>query len=154
MRRTVVIHVHQGVIFFLVSFFVGMVNEIPQEPKTKEITEISKSTHQNPVNLKVLPKNISGEELDKLMRRFTQDVGVPCGYCHEMNPQTKQINYSSDENPVKETARFMIKMTNDINTKYLSQLGDRRYAEPFTCGNCHQGLIQPAAFEPKEKRQP
>jgi Photosynthetic reaction centre cytochrome C subunit len=105
-----------------------------------------------PTNLKVLPRDISGDELDKLMHRYKQDLGVPCGYCHEENPQTRQIDYASDENPIKETARFMIRMNDDINTKYLAQLGDRRYAEPLTCGNCHQGQVQPPTFEPKPQR--
>jgi Photosynthetic reaction centre cytochrome C subunit len=102
-----------------------------------------------PTNLKVLPKNISGEELDKLMHQYQRDIGQSCAYCHDQNPETKQINFASDENPAKDTARFMISMTNDLNTKYLAQLGDRRYADPFTCGNCHRGQVQPPAFEPK-----
>jgi len=109
-------------------------------------------SHTKPTNLKVLPKNISGGDLDRLMKRFTQDLGVRCGYCHDENSDTKKINYESDENPVKETARFMIKMNEDINTKYLGQLGDRRYAEPLTCGNCHQGQVDPPTFQPKEQR--
>ncbi|SFS13845.1 Photosynthetic reaction center cytochrome C subunit [Granulicella pectinivorans] len=114
--------------------------------------EDAKAAYPRPTNLKVLSKTISGEDLDKLMHRFKEDLGVPCGYCHEENPETKQINYASDENPIKETARFMIKMNEDINTKYLGQLGDRRYAEPLTCGNCHQGQVDPPTFQPKEQR--
>ena len=110
------------------------------------------TAHSKPTNLKVLPKDTSGDDIDKLMHRFEQDLGVPCGYCHEQNTQTKAIDFASDENPVKETARYMIKMNNDINTKYLAQLGDRRYAEPLTCGNCHQGQIDPPTFEPKPLR--
>jgi hypothetical protein len=105
--------------------------------------------HPKPKNLKVLPKDMSGDDVDKLMHQYQQYLGVPCGYCHEENPETKQINYVSDENPSKEVARFMISMTSDINSKYLSQLGDRRYADPITCGNCHRGQVQPPAFELK-----
>ncbi len=107
---------------------------------------------RKPTNLKVLPRSMSGDEIDKLMHRDKQDLGVPCGYCHEENTQTKQIDFASDENPTKEIARVMIKMNDDINTQYLAQLGDRRYAEPFTCGNCHQGQVDPPAFEPKQQR--
>jgi len=114
--------------------------------------DAAKKTYPKPTNLKVLPKTISGEDLDRLMHRIKQDLGVPCGYCHEENPETKQINYASDENPLKETARFMIKMNEDINTKYLGQLGDRRYAEPLTCGNCHQGQVEPPTFQPKRQQ--
>jgi hypothetical protein len=103
-----------------------------------------------PTNLKVLPKSIPSDELDGLMQQYRRSLGESCAYCHAENPQTKQIDYASDENPAKGTARMMISMTNDINIKYLAQLGDRRYAEPFTCGNCHRGRIQPPAFEPKQ----
>jgi Photosynthetic reaction centre cytochrome C subunit len=125
----------------------------PQGPVAKaavDAVSAQRVSHPKPTNLKVLPKDISGDDIDKLMHRYKQDLGVPCGYCHEENAQTKQIDFASDENPVKETARFMIKMNNDINTKYLAQLGDRRYADPFTCGNCHQGQVDPPTFEPKQ----
>lgn len=110
---------------------------------------VPRTSHPKPTNLKVLPKDISGDDIDKLMHGYQKQLGVPCGYCHEQNVETKQIDYASDENPVKQTARFMISMTGDINNKYLAQLGDRRYASPITCGNCHRGLAEPPDFEPK-----
>lgn len=138
------------------SLFGVAMNAASQGPtanyEAKPDAAAARTARQKPTNLKVLPKNISGDDIDKLMHRYQQDLGVPCGYCHEENPRTKQIDYASDENPVKETARFMIKMNEDINTRYLAQLGDGRYAEPFTCGNCHQGQVQPPAFEPKQQR--
>jgi hypothetical protein len=48
---------------------------------------------------------------------------------------------------MKNLARIMIGMTNDLNTKYLAQFGDRRYADPLTCGNCHRGQMKPPPFE-------
>ncbi len=100
-----------------------------------------------PRNLRALPKEMSGEDVDRLMHQYQRYLGVPCGYCHEQDPETKTIDYASDQNPIKETARFMITMTSDINNKYLSRLGDRRYADPITCGNCHRGQVQPPNFE-------
>jgi hypothetical protein len=88
--------------------------------------------------LKVLPKSISNQDLRKLMHEYEQGLGVSCGYCHTQDAQTKQIDYASDENPIKQTARLMITMTGDINTKYRAQLGDRQHAPPVTCGNCHR----------------
>jgi len=105
--------------------------------------------HPKPTNLKVLSRDISADDIDRLMHRYQQELGAPCGYCHEENRETKYIDYASDENPIKETARFMISMTSDINNKYLAQLGDRRYSEPISCGNCHRGQIDPPTFEPK-----
>jgi hypothetical protein len=109
-------------------------------------------SHPKPTNLKVLPKDISADDLDRLMHRYQAELGAPCGYCHEENRETKHIDFASDENPVKETARLMISMTGDINNKYLAQLGDRRYSEPISCGNCHWGQIDPPSFEPKPQQ--
>ncbi len=98
-------------------------------------------------NLRVLPKDISAAELDGLMHRYDEELGVSCGYCHAENPQNGKINYASDENPRKETARLMIAMLRDINTKYLAQLGDPSYPVAVTCGNCHQGQTNPPDFD-------
>jgi hypothetical protein len=130
-------------------FGVAMGAQGPDTMAAVDATPAQRASHPKPTNLKVLPKNMSGDDIDKLMHRYKQDLGVPCGYCHEENAQTKQIDFASDENPIKETARFMIKMNDDINTKYLAQLGDRRYVDPLTCGNCHQGQVDPPVFEPK-----
>lgn len=99
-------------------------------------------------NLKVLPKETSIADVYKLMAGMQRDLGVQCGFCHEEDPDSKRIDYSSDENPRKETARFMMRMTNDINEKYLGKLGDRQYAPPITCGNCHLGQMHPPAYDP------
>jgi len=102
-----------------------------------------------PTNLTVLSKEMSGGDVDKVMHQYEQQLGVTCGFCHEENEQTRKLDYASDGNSVKSTARMMISMTNDLNTKYLAQLGDRRYADPLTCGNCHQGQAHPPVFEPR-----
>jgi Photosynthetic reaction centre cytochrome C subunit len=104
--------------------------------------------HGKPVNLKVLPKDISEVELGKQMKRFEADLGVTCSHCHVEDPGTRRFDYASDENPDKSTARLMLTMVQDINNKYLARLGgDRRYAVPVTCGSCHQGQSSPPPFE-------
>jgi hypothetical protein len=104
--------------------------------------------HTRPVNIKVLPKEISAAEIGKIMKRFETDLGVKCGHCHVEEPSTHKFNYPSDENPAKNTTRQMISMLKDINEKYLPQLGgDRRYAAQVTCGSCHQGQSSPPAFD-------
>lgn len=105
--------------------------------------------HGKPVNLKVLPKDISEADLGRQMKQFEADLGVTCNHCHvEKDPVTHKFDYASDENPDKATARLMITMVQDINNRYLAQLGgDRRYAVPVTCGSCHQGQSSPPPFE-------
>jgi hypothetical protein len=105
---------------------------------------------EKPVNLKVLPKSISGAELRKVMKRFKTDLGVTCNYCHVENAEMSESDYASDDNPAKEKTRLMITMLNDINYKYLAQFGgDQRYDTPVTCGSCHLGQSTPPAFDPK-----
>lgn len=109
--------------------------------------EIPKS---KPTNLQVLPQDLSPAKLGKLMRRFSKDLGVKCSHCHVEVPHTQKLDYASDDNPRKVTARLMISMVKDINENYLAQLGgDRRYSVPVTCGSCHQGQSTPPEFEGK-----
>jgi hypothetical protein len=107
----------------------------------------------NPTNIKVLPKNITGDEVIKVMHQYEGDLGVDCGFCHARNPETKRNDFPSDANPVKDTARMMIRMTDDLNAKYLTQLEDRRTADPITCGTCHRGMSHPEPFVPKAREQ-
>ena len=98
-------------------------------------------------NLKVLPDNISRDDLRKLMRQFTGDLGVQCEFCHAAaDPVTRREDRASDANPTKETARYMIQMTDDLNSRYLAELPNRRYADPITCGTCHRGEKHPSVF--------
>jgi hypothetical protein len=100
-------------------------------------------------NLKVLPDTISRNDLRALMRSYTGYLGVECEFCHAAaDPVTKREDRASDANPVKDTARFMIEMTQDLNDKYLAQMPDRRYADPITCGTCHRGEKHPSIFVP------
>ncbi len=106
------------------------------------------AAYTQPTNLTVLPKNIPAAQLQALMKRYGEELGVRCEHCHVEDAQSHHFDYASDENPKKQTARLMMTMLSDINTKYLAQLGDPRYAAHVTCGNCHQGQTDPPAFEP------
>jgi hypothetical protein len=91
----------------------------------------------NPTNLKVL-KVATGAEVGQIMRTFTAGLGVQCIYCHV------QGNFASDENPKKEIARQMIRMSQAINSNFPD--GKMR----VTCYTCHRGEAEPkTAPEPK-----
>lgn len=83
-----------------------------------------------PANLKVLQVNSSGE-VRKIMRTFAAGLGVQCSYCHS------EGNFASDENPKKETARQMIKLTQKVNTDF----SDGKLH--ISCYTCHRGETQP-----------
>lgn len=107
-----------------------------------------------PTNLKVLPKDMTGQQVIAIMRGFEGQLGVECTYCHEKDPSTGHPNFASDANPMKDRARVMMRMTHAINTEYLTQLTDPKAENPVTCGTCHQGMPKPMVFVPKHEEHP
>ncbi len=99
-----------------------------------------------PKNLKVLPDNT---DLRVVMRGFAGALGVECEFCHTANRQDR----ASDANPMKDKARSMIRMTDDLNEKYLAQMPDRHPDVSITCGTCHRGEKLPTAFVPPQRQQ-
>jgi hypothetical protein len=102
-----------------------------------------------PTNLQVLPKDIPNTELITTMRGYTKALGVECDFCHAEDPQTHRINYALDTKPDKTIARTMIRMTAEINQKYLSTVDDPDATpamKTVTCGTCHRGKSMPAVF--------
>jgi hypothetical protein len=105
-----------------------------------------------PTNLQVLPKDISTDDLIKLMRGYSQALGVHCNFCHEVNEQTHKPNFAADTKEDKGFARTMIAMTQEINTKFMTQINDPDAMpadKTVTCGTCHRGNKMPAPFTPK-----
>ena len=144
--------VRQAVALTLGSLFLGAAaGAAPQDQISDDSASAAIAAtvaHGKPVNIKVLPKDISAADIGKVMRRFETDLGVKCGHCHVEDPNTHKFDYASDDNPAKSTTRLMITMLKDINEKYLPQLGaDNRYATHVTCGSCHQGQSSPPAFD-------
>ncbi len=112
--------------------------------------ETHKMTLPKPVNLKVLPKDTSPEDLMKIMQGYSQQLGVKCTFCHAQDTATRRPNFASDMKADKNTARTMISMTNEINAKYLSQIHDPDAApdqKTVSCGTCHQGHSMPMPFK-------
>jgi len=98
------------------------------------------------VNLKVLPKNISSKDLQKIMvDDFEDALGVSCNFCHSADKGTGKLDFASDEKPEKEIARAMMRMTIGINKKYFKikhpMIGST--ALTATCNTCHNGVAFP-----------
>ena len=100
----------------------------------------------DPTNLQVLPKDIPKPQLIQMMRGFTMALGVRCEHCHvgEGNDLTK-FDFASDARTQKVTARRMIVMAREINTKLLAGFPpERDEATPaVTCYTCHRGDKKP-----------
>ena len=136
---------------FVSCFVMGVAWNVASRAQNREAVSsaavVPDSAQPKPRNLKVLPMSTSDADVIVLMVRYGQELGVQCGFCHAEDSQTQQLDFASDENPRKQTARIMIGMVSDINNKYLAQVGDRRYAVPISCGNCHQGQTYPPPFQ-------
>ena len=91
----------------------------------------------SPKNLKIL----TGETPDQLrttMRAFTAALGVQCTFCHV------QGDFASDDNPKKETARMMLTMAREVNSKFP----DGQTVRHVSCYTCHRGATTPATEPP------
>jgi mono/diheme cytochrome c family protein len=109
-----------------------------------------------PTNLQVLPKDIAPADLIKTMHGYTAALGVHCSFCHEVDETTHHANFASDSKPEKAIARTMIAMTEEINSKYLSQVNDPDATpaiKTVTCGTCHRGNSMPVPFVPPPEGQ-
>lgn len=108
-----------------------------------------------PTNLQVLPKDISSKDLRAIMHQFQGDLGVHCTFCHVEDSSTHHPDFASDAKPEKSAARIMMRMTADVNAKYLAQLPDKGDMKKVDCGTCHRGNSTPKEFiPPPEKQRP
>jgi hypothetical protein len=99
---------------------------------------------QAPRNLQLLPPDIGQAELIGVMQGFSRALGVECSYCHTRD-------FASDENPHKNVARGMMRMTARINDELLPAVAGL-HARPggprVTCQTCHDGSPQPGVEPP------
>jgi len=105
-----------------------------------------------PKNLQVLPKDLSRQQVTQIMRGFTRGLGVRCLFCHvgEEGADPSTFDFASDEKPNKKTARLMLQMTQDVNTK-LANVGDKPAGEMrVTCYTCHRGKEKPLTAAPQQ----
>ena len=96
---------------------------------------------EEPKNLKVLPKGTSHREVVNIMRGFNAALGTRCDDCHAQNKAGTDMDFASDEKPMKETARKMLKLVGSINEQ-IAAMGDKD-APQVRCVTCHRGVKRP-----------
>ena len=106
-------------------------------------------------NLKVLPKNISHDELDSVMHQFNSSLGVKCNFCHvSQKDNPRKLDFASDEKGEKNVTRDMMRMTDRINKKFFNfRKGDQQIFPPVVFITCHIGTPHPHAPAPTEERK-
>jgi hypothetical protein len=108
-----------------------------------------------PTNLKVLPKDLTGEQVHEIMEQWEGSLGAHCNTCHTADPKNigpngrPRLNFADDSKEEKATARKMYQMTEEINRNYVAKIDSSGAA--VTCGTCHRGHLGPEPFViPKE----
>ncbi|OIR13287.1 cytochrome c-554 precursor [mine drainage metagenome] len=108
-------------------------------------------------NIKVFPATATFKEVDKAMDGFKVALGVHCDYCHAHSKENpRKMDMSSDENPKKDIAREMMRMTEEMNKKFISQIphADTAKVQMVTCNTCHRGAPKPFGQAPVYPKWP
>lgn len=126
--------------------------QAPQGPQaTPGSTPSQPRSYPVPTNLKVLPRDLTGQQVHEIMEKWSASLGAHCDSCHTADPQNigpngrPRLNFADDTKPMKDAARLMFKMTEDINTNYVSMIDSS--GAPVTCGTCHRGHLGPEPFK-------
>jgi hypothetical protein len=112
-----------------------------------------------PTNLKVLPKDLTGAQVREIMHHWAGDLGVECDTCHAAYADGRKspngwpmLDFPSDAKPEKRMARIMYTMLELDKKDYVAKVAAMDTmgspAAPLTCGTCHRGSLDPAAYEP------
>lgn len=98
-------------------------------------------------NLKVLPKDISKDDLDSVMDGFTIALNVRCDFCHARKEDTTKrgLDFASDKKDEKNIAREMMRMVNTLNTTNFNYMHSTKpdTIHTIVCYTCHRGAKQP-----------
>jgi len=102
-------------------------------------------------NLKVLPQDISQDSLKAIMHFYSDALGVKCLFCHAMG-DNGHPNFPADDKPEKDIARYMMKMTTELNAKYFNfkNVANPDTIRVVTCYTCHNGKPHPEGMLPMD----
>ncbi len=104
-----------------------------------------------PTNLRVLPKDLTGQQVHEIMEEWSATLGVHCNACHvedrfSIGPTGRpRLDFADDSKGMKLAARTMVAMTGRINTEYVAKIDGSGIS--VTCGTCHRGQITPEPFK-------
>ena len=138
---------HKGLIFALA--FVGLVGLAVVDKAHGQDNQVSREATAKAQNAKGMNsaqfyKNVTTEALKPLtpsdflgaMGVMTAAVGYDCSNCHP-GAGTDAMDWVTDSNPKKVTARKMVDMVAAINKQFFAG------AQQVTCWTCHHGLDLP-----------
>ncbi|MGO9777688.1 MAG: c-type cytochrome [Terracidiphilus sp.] len=125
--------------------------QTPQGPQAASgNTPPQPRSYPAPTNLKVLPRDLTGQQVHEIMEKWSAYLGTHCDSCHAADPKNigpngrPRLNFADDSKPMKDSARLMFNMTEKINLDYVSMIDSS--GAPVTCGTCHRGHLGPEPF--------
>jgi cytochrome c553 len=124
----------------------------PQTPATPLSGSAVPRVYPPPMNLKVLPENLSGKQVHEIMEQWATSLGTHCNTCHaedrnNIGPNGRpRLDFMDDSKPAKAAARIMFAMTEKINTEYVAKI--QGSGLPVTCSTCHRGHLSPEPYVP------
>jgi hypothetical protein len=119
----------------------------------KEIIELKariKGKEDKPVsevfkNIKAFDPKMPAGRLPDIMAMWCKTLGTNCKTCHLMD------QFDSDDQIPKETARGMMQMVVNINTKELKNIKGMDENSRIGCWTCHRGNKKPESMPPRSK---
>ncbi len=97
-------------------------------------------------NLQFFPEDIEKDSLIGVMRGFSFALGVRCQYCHVGGDgiSFEGVEFHKDDDPDKRKARFMLRMTDNLNGYVLPLVPERDQPNVrLECKTCHRGQARP-----------
>lgn len=96
-------------------------------------------------NLQVMPRDTGAGELVATMKGFTRALGVRCQHCHvgEEGMALELFDFAGDVKPQKATARSMMRMVQEINTRLDAAVPNKSKQARVSCWTCHAGRTTP-----------
>ena len=120
-------------------------------------------TYPAPTNLKVLPKELTGQQVHEIMEKWEGELGAHCNSCHTADPTNlgpngkPRLKFEDDSKDEKVVARLMYTMSQEMNQKYFGVMKHdeaEHKAVSVTCGTCHRGHMHPEEFVPAKEDRP
>jgi len=142
----------------LLTAAVFAITTVAQAPQAAPPQQPPPRNFPAPTNLKVLPKNLTGQQVRDIMEIWEGSLGAHCSTCHTADPKDigpngrPRLNFADDSKEEKSTARLMYQMTEDINKNYVSKVPSSDV--PVTCGTCHRGHLGPEPYKIPEDDGP
>ena len=103
------------------------------------------------MNLKVLPENLTGQQVHAIMEQWAGELGAHCNACHleerfkHASNGDPKLDFKDDSKGMKRSARLMFTMTEEINSSFIAKVEGS--GMPVTCGTCHRGQVTPEPFK-------